>query len=511
VDVVLLGHNGERIGLPVSYRDSRTDGVMARAIEQLGKADIYDRSGIQFLPFNTLYQLRALVEQQPELAAQVTHVLMIPDYFSYRLTGKMNWEYTNATTTQLVNINSDSWDENLLNWAGASPRWFGTPTHPGNVIGQWLCPQGNTIPVVAVASHDTASAVIAAPLASRDAAWLSSGTWSLMGFESKTPYTSEQALAANITNEGGAEGRYRVLKNIMGLWLLQRVLKEQNISDLPALIAETETLAPCSFLINPNDDRFINPAHMSSEIQSVCRDSNQPVPYSPAEFARCIFDSLALLYADVLSELAALRGKPFSQLHIVGGGCQNQLLNQLCADACGITVIAGPIEASTLGNIGIQLMTLDELISNASDAADKLRFRALSSPELYEGDGDLRVRVSFNKENRTLTIADNGIGMNRDEVIDHLGTIAKSGTKAFLESMGSDQAKDSQLIGQFGVGFYSAFIVADKVTVRTRAAGESAENGVFWESHGEGEYTVADITKADRGTEITLHLREGEE
>jgi rhamnulokinase len=361
VDVVLLGHNGERIGLPVSYRDSRTDGVMARAIEQLGKADIYDRSGIQFLPFNTLYQLRALVEQQPELAAQVTHVLMIPDYFSYRLTGKMNWEYTNATTTQLVNINSDSWDENLLNWAGASPRWFGTPTHPGNVIGQWLCPQGNTIPVVAVASHDTASAVIAAPLASRDAAWLSSGTWSLMGFESKTPYTSEQALAANITNEGGAEGRYRVLKNIMGLWLLQRVLKEQNISDLPALIAETETLAPCSFLINPNDDRFINPAHMSSEIQSVCRDSNQPVPYSPAEFARCIFDSLALLYADVLSELAALRGKPFSQLHIVGGGCQNQLLNQLCADACGITVIAGPIEASTLGNIGIQLMTLDEL------------------------------------------------------------------------------------------------------------------------------------------------------
>ncbi len=154
---------------------------------------------------------------------------------------------------------------------------------------------------------------------------------------------------------------------------------------------------------------------------------------------------------------------------------------------------------------------LRELISNASDAADKLRFRALSKPDLYEGDGDLRVRVSFNKENRTLTIADNGIGMSRDEVIENLGTIAKSGTKSFLESMGSDQAKDSQLIGQFGVGFYSAFIVADKVSVRTRAAGESAENGVFWESQGEGEYTVADITKEDRGTEITLHLREGED
>lgn len=154
---------------------------------------------------------------------------------------------------------------------------------------------------------------------------------------------------------------------------------------------------------------------------------------------------------------------------------------------------------------------LRELISNASDAADKLRFRALSNPDLYEGDGELRVRVSFDKEKRTLTIADNGIGMNRDEVIDHLGTIAKSGTKSFLEAMGSDQAKDSQLIGQFGVGFYSAFIVADKVTVRTRAAGDSAENGVFWESAGEGDYTVADITKEDRGTEITLHLREGED
>lgn len=366
VDFVLLDRHGERIGLPVSYRDSRTDGVMARAIDQLGKADIYGRSGIQFLPFNTLYQLRALVEQQPELVANVAHALLIPDYFSYRLTGKMNWEYTNATTTQLVNINSDNWDENLLNWTGASASWFGTPTHPGNVIGHWICPQKNEIPVVAVASHDTASAVIASPLADHDAAYLSSGTWSLMGFESKTPYTCEKSLAANITNEGGAEGRYRVLKNIMGLWLLQRVLKEQNVTDLARLIAETEKLPACHFVINPNDDRFINPHNMSDEIQAACRESAQPVPHSPAELARCIFDSLALLYADVLNELAALRGKPFSQLHIVGGGCQNQLLNQLCADACGITVVAGPVEASTLGNIGIQLMTLDEL-SNVDD------------------------------------------------------------------------------------------------------------------------------------------------
>lgn len=172
----MLDSSGARVGLPVSYRDSRTDGLMAHAIARLGKDDIYGRSGIQFLPFNTLYQLRALVEQQPWLAADVAHVLLIPDYLSYRLTGNMNWEYTNATTTQLVNINSDNWDEHLLASTGASPAWFGTPTHPGNVIGQWVCPQGNAIPVVAVASHDTASAVIASPLCGKDAAYLSSGT-----------------------------------------------------------------------------------------------------------------------------------------------------------------------------------------------------------------------------------------------------------------------------------------------------------------------------------------------
>ena len=366
VDYVLLDKDGQRVGLPVAYRDDRTDGVMAIAMNQLGKSNIYRRSGIQFLPFNTLYQLRALVEQQPELVSQAAHALLIPDYFGYRLTGKMNWEYTNATTTQLINIDSDNWDEDLLNWTGAPASWFGTPTHPGNVVGHWICPQGNQIPLVAVASHDTASAVIASPLASADAAYLSSGTWSLMGFESKQPYTSEQAQRANITNEGGAEGRYRVLKNIMGLWLLQRVLKEQNICNLAELIAETAALPTCRSLITPNDDRFINPENMSAEIQAACRETAQPVPSTAAELARCIFDSLALLYADVLNELAQLRGKPFSQLHIVGGGCQNQLLNQLCADACGITVVAGPIEASTLGNIGIQLMTLDEL-SNVDD------------------------------------------------------------------------------------------------------------------------------------------------
>lgn len=176
VDYVLLDQHGQRVGLPVAYRDSRTSGLMALAQQQYGKRDIYQRSGIQFLPFNTIYQLRALTEQQPELIPHIAHALLMPDYFSYRLTGKMNWEYTNATTTQLVNINSDDWDDSLLAWSGANKAWFGRPTHPGNVIGHWICPQDNEIPVVAVASHDTASAVIASPLNGSRAAYLSSGT-----------------------------------------------------------------------------------------------------------------------------------------------------------------------------------------------------------------------------------------------------------------------------------------------------------------------------------------------
>lgn len=361
VDFVLIDREGNRVGLPISYRDDRTEGVMEQAFKQLGREEIYRRTGIQFLPFNTLYQFRALRELQPELIDKVEHALLIPDYFCYRLTGALNWEYTNATTTQLLNINNDGWDETLLDWAGVPQKWFGEPTHPGNVIGNWVCREGNKIPVVSVATHDTASAVIGAPLKDADAAYLSSGTWSLMGFESKTPYANSKALAANITNEGGAEGRYRVLKNIMGLWLLQRVIKELGITDLQDLITRARQIPACRFLINPNDSRFINPENMSREIQAACRESHQVIPMDDSEIARCIFDSLALLYARTLRELADLRGRAISCLHIVGGGSQNELLNQLCADACGVPVLAGPVEASTLGNIGCQLMALDEI------------------------------------------------------------------------------------------------------------------------------------------------------
>lgn len=361
VDYVLLDKQGNRMGLPVAYRDGRTQGVMQQACDELSREAIYQRTGIQFLPFNTLYQLRALIASQPAWLEQVQHALMIPDYFHYRLTGRLNWEYTNATTTQLLNIHSGSWDETLLAWTGAKADWFGLPSQPGSRVGEWQTAEGQAVPVIAVATHDTASAVLAAPVAGTNAAWLSSGTWSLMGFESFEPFTGDAALAMNITNEGGAEGRYRVLKNIMGLWLLQRICHELTIDDLAELVSAAELQPACRSLINPNDDRFINPPNMVREIQDACVEQGMPVPREAATLARCIFDSLALYYRQVLQELEALRGSAFSWLHIVGGGCQNPLLNQLCADACGIPVIAGPVEASTLGNIGSQLMASGDI------------------------------------------------------------------------------------------------------------------------------------------------------
>lgn len=361
VDYLLLDSEGRRVGLPVAYRDGRTHGLMQQAQREMGTQWLYQRTGIQFLPFNTLYQLRAFSQRHPELLSQVAHALLIPDYLHYRFTGQLNWEYTNATTSQLLNIHSGDWDPELLAWAGAKAAWFGHPTAPGNTVGHWRMASGAQVPVIAVATHDTASAVLATPLQGQHAAYLSSGTWSLMGFESRYPYTGAVAQAANITNEGGVEGRYRVLKNIMGLWLLQRVCEELNITDLCQLVEQAAEQPGCRSLINPNHPRFINPVKMVAEIQQACIEQGMPTPYSPPALARCIFDSLALLYRQVLGELQALRGRPFSHLHIVGGGSQNPLLNQLCADACGIPLSTGPIEASTLGNIGSQLIALGEV------------------------------------------------------------------------------------------------------------------------------------------------------
>lgn len=357
VDYVLLDKNGDVIAPTYAYRDHRTNGVMKVVQDALTKETIYRKTGIQFLTFNTLYQLKAMMDENPQWLSQVTDFVMIPDYLNYRLTGVINREYTNATTTQLVNVNIDSWDTALLDYLGLPASWFGRIRHPGHQVGLWE----SQIPVMSVASHDTASAVISAPLSDEYSAYLCSGTWSLMGLDTTKPITNDTAMNSNITNEGGIDGHYRVLKNIMGLWLFNRLCTERNVTNIPELVTQASKEPAFQSLINPNAECFLNPDSMVQAIQQYCRDNDQAVPETTSQLARCIFDSLAMLYRQVAQELSELQGKPISALHIVGGGSQNEFLNQLCADLCGVDVFAGPIEASVLGNVGCQLMALDQI------------------------------------------------------------------------------------------------------------------------------------------------------
>lgn len=365
VDYVLLDKNGNIVGPTYSYRDHRTDNILQQVQHELGTENIYQKTGIQFLTFNTLYQLKAMMLEQPTWLSQVTDLVMIPDYLIYRLTGNLNREYTNATTTQLVNVTTNDWDDDLLNYLGLPRQWFGKIQLPGNTVGYWQSSKGDQIPVIAIASHDTASAVIAAPLSNQSCAYLSSGTWSLMGIESRVPITDQEALMNNITNEGSVNGHYRILKNIMGLWLFQRVCAEHNVKDIVSLIKLAKQEQPFLYLINPNDPRFLNPESMTETIKKVCLENNQDegkhIPQTLPQLVRCIFDSLAMLYKDVVDQLSSLSKQPIKTLHIVGGGSQNDFLNQLCADICQINVTAGPIEASALGNIGYQLISLGDI------------------------------------------------------------------------------------------------------------------------------------------------------
>lgn len=385
VDYVLLDKNGDKLGLAYAYRDARTFGVMEGMIDEnaaeaysnksnkldqsnkLTKLDIYEKTGIQFLSFNTLYQLKAFIDEaklkgNDSYLAQIAHLLLIPDYLSYKLTNCLNYEYTNATTTQLLNVKTDDWDMDLLANIGVPAHWLTKPTLPGNEIGKW---QAHGIPVHACASHDTASAVLAAPLLNERSAYLSSGTWSLMGIENDAAITDDQALKYNLTNEGGYQRRFRILKNIMGLWIFQQYCKESKLDDITALIKVATVCIPFKFLINPNDDCFLNPTSMKTAILEFCQKTGQESPSTDGEFARLIFDSLALSYRQSFLELCEItqknKGYILEQIQIVGGGSQNILLNQLCADTCNVPVLAGPVEASALGNIGSQLISLNKV------------------------------------------------------------------------------------------------------------------------------------------------------
>lgn len=358
VDFVLLDRDGNRLGEAVAYRDGRTQGVMAKVLNRISKAEVYYRTGIQFLQFNTLYQLKALINEAPAWLDQVSDLLMVPDYLHYRLCGVKSSEYTNATTTQLLNVYTGQWDETLLATIGTPASWFLPPVQPGTVLGEWVSPAGKPVKVIVPPTHDTGAAIAATPLTGAHAAYISSGTWSLIGIESPTPVNGTPALAANLTNEGGVEGTFRVLKNIMGLWLIQRLKAELGGYSFAGLVEEARRAEPFEYLINPNDDRFLNPTSMTAAIQQFCQETGQGRPETPGELARCVYESLALLYKQAVLELEAVTNRRIDVIHIVGGGSQNVFLNQLCADFCQLPIATGPVEASALGNVGYQLKGL---------------------------------------------------------------------------------------------------------------------------------------------------------
>jgi rhamnulokinase len=355
VDYVLLDGDGHAVAPAVQYRDDRTRDVMDQVFAAIPAAEVYRRTGIQFQPFNTIYQLAATARQQPSWLARSRRLLMLPDYLHYKLAGAISNEYTNATTTQLYGLATDDWDDELLAAAGISRELLTHPVAPGTVLGDTT--SGRRIKVVAPATHDTASAVAAIPLAGADEAFLISGTWSLMGIESARPFHDAAARHLNFTNEGGVGRRYRVLKNIAGLWLTQRIAQESGASDAD-LIGGAEAAAPWRSLIDPEDPRFLSPPSMIAAIRGFCAETGQPAPADVGQLARCAYDSLALSYRRVKGELEGLLGHPLARIHVGGGGAQNRLLAQLAADACGAPLILGQPESSVVGNACVQLIGL---------------------------------------------------------------------------------------------------------------------------------------------------------
>ena len=358
-DYVLLNADLQQVGKAVSYRDKRTVGMMEHVWARLPAREIYRRTGIQLQPFNTLYQLAATVLQEPQWVEQTRHLLMIPDYLHFKLSGVVSNEYTNATTTQMCGVDG-SWDPALVEAAGLKRCLMQSPIAAATVLGETRAGAGHA-KVIAPATHDTASAVAATPLEDASEAYISSGTWSLMGVESSVLITSAEALRMNFTNEGGMERRFRILKNITGMWLIQRICEEHQVANVGRLVVEASALPAWQLLINPNDPVFLNPPSMTQAIRAYCRQMQQPEPRTAAQLARCVFDCLALAYKCVKEELEILLQHKVRRIRVVGGGSQNQLLNQLCADACELPVVAGPVEASALGNLSAQMIALGEI------------------------------------------------------------------------------------------------------------------------------------------------------
>jgi rhamnulokinase len=370
VDFGLLAADDALLGNPTHYRDSRTDGMMERAFSVVPRAEIYEQTGIQFMQINSLYQLLAMAQADSPLLEAAHLFLNVPDLFNFWLCGHKASEFTIATTSQCYDPRAGDWARDMLERLGIPSRIFGEIVAPGTVLGvlrRSVCEETGSpaIPVVASAGHDTAAAVAAVPTATADYIYLSSGTWSLMGVENKAPVITEQSLAYDFTNEGGVNDTFRLLKNIMGLWLVQECRREwaragasysydeltQMASGAPAFGAQVAV----------NDERFLPPGDMVSRIQTFCRATGQVVPDTRGEVMRCILESLALEYRWVAERLDELVARRLPTIHIIGGGSRNRLLNQFAANATGRTVVAGPVEATAIGNVLVQAIALGHL------------------------------------------------------------------------------------------------------------------------------------------------------
>ncbi len=393
VDFALLIEGDEILGGVRSYRDPRTDGVMDKLLEtnslaKLSRAEVYGMTGLQFLPFNTLYQLLAIQRDAPDQLERAQSLLMVPDLLAFWLTGRKVCERTNASTTQFYNPSSRDWARDLLERVSLPTHFLPEIVNAGDVIAPLTSSLASELGlpgavIVAVGTHDTASAVAAAPLTSQRSAYISSGTWSLVGLETREPVLNAAALAANLTNEAGVAGTNRLLKNVMGLWILQECRRAWGNPDWNELYAEARD-AVTTAQVDPDDGRYLAPGlDMPQRIAAHCAELEQPVPASRGETVRLILESLSMRYATVLRELEAVSGVTVDAIHVVGGGSQVALLNELTSSATGLPVIVGPVDATLIGNLLVQLESLLEIEA----ASGRALVRASFALERYEPGG----------------------------------------------------------------------------------------------------------------------------
>ncbi|MGM9803264.1 MAG: rhamnulokinase family protein [Muribaculaceae bacterium] len=382
-DVAYFNEDGTIAGLPYCYRDSHTDGAIQLFADKMSLDELYSRTGIQFMNFNTLFQLFTLQRNGSATPRNAHKILFMPDALAYMLTGKAVTEYTIASTSQILNPLTGDLDETLLQHIGINRNQFCPITKPGTVIAP-ISKQVqqftglNDVPVISVCGHDTASAIAAIPTPDANFAYLSCGTWSLLGVEMPKPVLNEQSLKYNFTNEGGIDGTTRFLKNIIGLWIFEQCRLEwpdapQDVAQLVALCEQSQ----CQSIINPDDEAFAHPQSMTTEIVNYCQRTGQPAPQSVPDFVRVIFRSLAHRYGEILQQLRDITHKEISRLHVIGGGSRNKYLMQYTANQLQIPVVAGPSECTALGNILVQLRACKQI----SNSLDELRQIAIRSTE----------------------------------------------------------------------------------------------------------------------------------